>query len=151
MIHKGVDFPWADSNPARWAAVSSRSGDPDSWWSDHSLSATTINNRPAATTTTTTTATTADHTASNTKLVLLCVSWPMSLLGLCKWYNTHHDTHEAIFDMYQRYICLASNQTILIYPQISQEFGNFNDQNIINLSKNLKYIITKMNDTICII
>ncbi len=34
-----------------------------------------------------------------------------SFLGLCiiyfKWYDTYHDTHEVIFDMYQQYICLV--------------------------------------------
>ncbi len=74
-------------------------------------------------------------------------------LGLCivyfMQYDTYHDTHEAIFDMYQRYILSKK----LTWPQISCEFGNFNDQNNINLSKmyHFKYRLTKMNDTICII
>ncbi len=42
-------------------------------------------------------------------------------------YDTYHDIDEAIFDMYQRYILSGFGPKNLIYPQISQEFGNFND------------------------
>ncbi len=70
-----------------------------------------------------------------------------------KRYDTYHVTHKAIFNMYQRYILSGLDQKNLIYPQISQEFGNFNDQNIQNVSKNvsLKYCVSKKNDTICIV
>ncbi len=77
--------------------------------------------------------------------------------GLCivyfKRYDTYHDTHQVISDMYQRYILSAFRPKNLIYPQISREFGYFNDQNILNLSKmyRLKYRVTKMNDMICIV
>ncbi len=53
------------------------------------------------------------------------------------WYDTYHDTHEAIFDMYQWYILSGFKPKNLTCPQISWEFGNFNDQNNINLSKNV--------------
>ncbi len=80
-------------------------------------------------------------------------------LGLCivyfKLYDVYHDTHEAIFDMYQWYILSGfSPKKNLIYPQISQEFGYFSNQNILNLSKNVSFEVlirlTKMNDTISI-
>ncbi len=35
--------------------------------------------------------------------------------------------------------CLVLDQKNLIYPQISWEFGNFNDQNTLNLSKNVSF------------
>ncbi len=43
-------------------------------------------------------------------------------VGLCiiyfKRYDTYHDTHEAIFDMYQRYILSSFfTKKNLIYPQ----------------------------------
>ncbi len=65
-------------------------------------------------------------------------------LGLCiiyfKRYNTYHDTYEAIFDMYQRYILSGFRPKQMIYPHFfSQEFGNFNDQNILNLSKDVSF------------
>ncbi len=49
--------------------------------------------------------------------------------------------------------CLILDQKNLIYPQISLEFGNFNDQIILNLNKmyHLRYRVTKMNDMICIV
>ncbi len=60
-------------------------------------------------------------------------------MGLCivyfKRYDTYHDAHKAIFDMYTQNILYGFRPKNLIYPQISQEFGNFNDQNILNLSK----------------
>ncbi len=65
------------------------------------------------------------------------------MLELCiiyfKRYDTYHDTHEAIFDMYQRYILSGFKLKKLIYPQISWEFGYSNDQNILNLSKNVSF------------
>ncbi len=64
-------------------------------------------------------------------------------LGLCivyfKRYYTYHDTYEGIFDMYQRYISSGFRKKKLKYPQISQEFGYFNEQNILNLSKNVSF------------
>ncbi len=49
-------------------------------------------------------------------------------LGLCiihfKRYNTYHDIHEAIFDMYQQYILSGFSPPKIIYLQISKEFGN---------------------------
>ncbi len=57
-----------------------------------------------------------------------------------KWYDTYPDTHEAIFDMYQ--FCLILDQKNLIYPQISWEFGYFNDQNILNLSKSVSFEVS---------
>ncbi len=59
-----------------------------------------------------------------------------------KQYDTYHDTHEAIFDMYQQYILSGLRQKKLIYPQISLEFGNFNDQNTLNLSKNVLFEVS---------
>ncbi len=53
-----------------------------------------------------------------------------------KRYDTYNDTHNVIFDMYQR--CILSGfyrPKNMIYPPISLEFGDFNDQNILNLSK----------------
>ncbi len=44
------------------------------------------------------------------------------------WYNTYN-THEAIFDIYQQYILSGFRPKNLVCPQISWEFGNFNDQN----------------------
>ncbi len=35
--------------------------------------------------------------------------------------------------------CLILDKKNLIYPQISQEFGYFNDQNILNLDKNVLF------------
>ncbi len=35
--------------------------------------------------------------------------------------------------------CLVLDPKKLTYPQISLEFGNFNDQNILNLSKNVLF------------
>ncbi len=67
-------------------------------------------------------------------------------LGLCivyfKRYDTYHDTHEVIFDMYQRYIWSGFKPNKLIYPQISWEFWYFNDQNILNLSKNVSFEVS---------
>ncbi len=61
------------------------------------------------------------------------------VLWLCiiyfKRYDIYHDIPEVIFDMYQWYI--LSGFRPKIYPQISLEFGNFNDKNILNLSKNV--------------
>ncbi len=37
--------------------------------------------------------------------------------------DTYHDTHEVIFDMYQRYILFGFR------PKKLDIFGNFNDQN----------------------
>ncbi len=59
-----------------------------------------------------------------------------------KRYYTYHDIHKAIFDMYQRYICFGLRPTNLIYPHILQEFGNFNDQNPINLSRNVLFEVS---------
>ncbi len=70
----------------------------------------------------------------------------MLQIGLCivyfKRYDTYHDTHSYM----KRYsicindiFCLVLDPKKLIYPQISQEFGNFNDQNIQNLSKNVSF------------
>ncbi len=60
-------------------------------------------------------------------------------VGLCivyfKRYDTYHDTHEAIFNMYQHTFCQVLDPKNLIYPQMSQEIWYFNDQNILNLSK----------------
>ncbi len=57
--------------------------------------------------------------------------------------NTYHDTHELIFDMYQQYtFCPVLDQKNLTYPQISWEFGNFNDQSIVNLSKNILFQVS---------
>ncbi len=49
--------------------------------------------------------------------------------------------------------CQIFDQKNLICRQISLEFGNFNDQNNINLSKTVSFEVScnKMNDTICII
>ncbi len=49
--------------------------------------------------------------------------------------------------------CLVLDQKYLIYPQISQEFGNFNDQNNLNLCKNVSFEIlcSENDDTISII
>ncbi len=46
--------------------------------------------------------------------------------------------------------CLFLDENNLIDPQIPQECGYFNEQNILNLSKmyRLKYRVIKMNDTI---
>ncbi len=53
------------------------------------------------------------------------------------YHDTHtHDTHEVIFDMYQRYILSGLTAKNLICTQIS---WNFNDQNNINLSKNVSF------------
>ncbi len=56
--------------------------------------------------------------------------------GLCivyfKRYDTYHDTHQAISDMYQRYILSGFRPKKIIYPQISWDLGYFNDQNILN-------------------
>ncbi len=46
---------------------------------------------------------------------------------------------EVIFDMYQWYILNVLDQKYLIYPEILREFWNFNDQNILNLSKNVSF------------
>ncbi len=66
-----------------------------------------------------------------------------SSVGLCivyfKLYDTYHNTHEAIFDMYQQYILSGFRQKHLIYTQISQEFGNYYEQNILNLRKNVSF------------
>ncbi len=59
-----------------------------------------------------------------------------------KQYNTYHNTHEAIFNMYQRYIMSGFRPKKLIYPDISWEFGYFNDQNILNLSKNVSFEVS---------
>ncbi len=56
-----------------------------------------------------------------------------------KRYDTYHDTHEAIFDMYQQYFCLVLDQKNLICPHISWAFGNFDEQNTLNLSENVSY------------
>ncbi len=58
-------------------------------------------------------------------------------------YDTYHDTDETIFDMYQRYTLSDFRPNKLdIYPQISWEFGNFNDQNILHLSKNVSFEVS---------
>ncbi len=44
--------------------------------------------------------------------------------------------------MYQQYILSGLDQKILICPQISQEFGNFNDQNTLNLNKNVSFEVS---------
>ncbi len=38
--------------------------------------------------------------------------------------------------------CLILDQKNLIYPQISRELGYFNDQNILNLSKNVLFKVS---------
>ncbi len=38
--------------------------------------------------------------------------------------------------------CLILDQINLIYPQIPQEFGNFNDQNILNVSKIVSFEVS---------
>ncbi len=66
---------------------------------------------------------------------------PQEELGLYiiyfKWYDTSLDTHEVTFDMFQRYILSGFRQKKLICPNISWEFGNFNDQNTLNLSQSI--------------
>ncbi len=66
-----------------------------------------------------------------------------SSVGLCivyfKLYDTYHNTHEAIFDMYQQYILSGFRQKHLIYPKKLRTFSNFNDQNILNLRKNVSF------------
>ncbi len=38
--------------------------------------------------------------------------------------------------------CLVSDLKHLIFPQISWEFGNFNDHNTLNLSKNVSFEVS---------
>ncbi len=38
--------------------------------------------------------------------------------------------------------CLVLDQKNMIYPQISWEFGNFNDQNILNLRKHVSFEVS---------
>ncbi len=69
----------------------------------------------------------------------------VSVVWLCiiyfKWYDTYYDTHvhEAIFDMYQQYILSVLDQKNLI-------FGNFNDQNIRTLIKNVSFEVSCNNN-----
>ncbi len=69
----------------------------------------------------------------------------------CKWYDTYHDKHEAIFDMYQRYILSGFRQKLDISTNFHRNLGIL----MTNLSKMycLKYHVStcKMNDTICIV
>ncbi len=44
--------------------------------------------------------------------------------------------------MYQRYILFGFKPKNIICPQISWEFGNFNDQNTLNLSKNVSFEVS---------
>ncbi len=65
----------------------------------------------------------------------------MFYLGIVyfKRYNTYHYTHEVIHDMYQLYILSVLDQKNLIYPQFKKKMYR------------LKYCLTKINDTICIL
>ncbi len=38
--------------------------------------------------------------------------------------------------------CLVFDKKNLVYPQISLEFGKFNDQNILNLSKSVLFEVS---------
>ncbi len=70
------------------------------------------------------------------------------LLGLCiiyfKRYDTYHDTHQAIFDMYQRYILSGfwPRKVDISTNSNDQNILNFNDQNILNLSKNVSFEVS---------
>ncbi len=68
------------------------------------------------------------------------------LLGIyiidSKWYDTCHGTHEVIFDIYQWYILSDFRPKTLIYPQLLWEFGDFNHQNTLNLSKNVSFEVS---------
>ncbi len=75
--------------------------------------------------------------------VVLCIVY-------FKRYDRYHDRHEVIFNMYQQYILSGFIPKNLIYPPISWEFGYFNDQIWAKMYR-LKYCVTKMNHTICII
>ncbi len=44
--------------------------------------------------------------------------------------------------MYQRYILSGFSKKIIIYVQISWEFGNFTNQNTVNLSKNVSFEVS---------
>ncbi len=44
--------------------------------------------------------------------------------------------------MYQWYILFGLDQNNLIYPQIAKEVGNFNEQNILNLIKNISFEVS---------
>ncbi len=52
-------------------------------------------------------------------------------------YDTYHNTHEVIFDMYQWYILSDFRPKINWY--VHKFHGNFNDQNNLNLSKNVSF------------
>ncbi len=44
--------------------------------------------------------------------------------------------------MYQQYILFGFRQKKLYIHKFSREFGNFNDQNTLNLSKNVSYEVS---------
>ncbi len=67
------------------------------------------------------------------------IIWSVCLSVNFKQYDTYHDTHEVLFDIYQRYILSGFRPNNFIHTQISQEFGNFNDQNTLNLSKYVSF------------
>ncbi len=78
-------------------------------------------------------------------------------IGLCIIYFS--DTIHIMIHMKWYPICindtfgLVLDKKYLIYPQKSLEFGYFNDQNILNLSKNVSFEVlwTKMNDMLYIV
>ncbi len=63
-------------------------------------------------------------------------SYCCELGGLCivyfKWYDTYRDTHEAILMVH--FVWFLTNETLYIH-----KVGYFNDQNILNLSKNVSF------------
>ncbi len=63
-------------------------------------------------------------------------------VGLYIVYFKRYDNimiHMKRYSIFNDTFCLVLEQNKLIYPQISLEFGNFNDQNNLNLSKNVSF------------
>ncbi len=59
-----------------------------------------------------------------------------------KWCNVYHDTHELIFNTYQQYILFSLRPRNLDMATILWDFEFGNDQNTLNISKNVSFEVS---------